>query len=198
MKFGQWLQNESAQSIQWDYTVTLPALGVNQTLPPQIINNSGSLAEIYACPSDPSKAIKVTSDRQDAKNIVAAQAIKSPNVVKCYAYTNKGVKNGTALLVDFVQGQPAVYSSPEFIGLMEGKYGMEDRIQSRIRILRPDPFRRKILESHGLLNKTEVQKLSELFGALSLLETKLNIFLADFAENVIDAGQNYVVVDFGQ
>jgi hypothetical protein len=48
------------------------------------------------------------------------------------------------------------------------------------------------------MNQTELQKLSNLFRALFQLESQLNIFLVDLAENVIDTGLAYVIVDFGR
>jgi hypothetical protein len=67
-----------------------------------------------------------------------------------------------------------------------------------LRILRPDDFQSKILQSHGRLDSKELKKLSSLFKTLSLLEDKLGVFLADFVDNMIDAGDRYVIIDFGQ
>jgi hypothetical protein len=197
MRFKQWLISEAASKIQWDPSITLPALGIEPTTP-RLLMSQGSHADIYEHPTDSTKLIKITNDRRDAKNIITAQSLNSPNVVKCYAQTSEGVARGVALVVDYIKGETAPYSTQEFLGMLEGKFGADDRGQAYLRIMRPDPFRQKILQSHGLLNGPEVQKLSQLFKTLYLLERKLKIFLADFVDNIIDAGNAYVVVDLGQ
>lgn len=200
MRFRTWFLQESSppKRVQWDFAVTLPALGIQGVTSEPPLHAQGSHADIYINPTDPNTLIKVTDDDEDARNTVAAQALNSPNVVKCHAHTNAGVVNGTALLVDFVKGTSAPYSTPEFLGLIEGQQGSDPRDQAHIRILRPDPFRTGILQSHGRLNKNELFKLSQLFRTIYLLESRINIFLVDLAENVIDAGAAYVIVDFGR
>jgi hypothetical protein len=191
-------ESSPPKRVQWDFAITLPALGIVGVTTEPPLHAQGSHADIYINPTDPNTLIKVTDDADDARNTVAAQALNSPNVVKCHAHTNAGVVNGTALLVDFVKGASAPYSTPEFLGLIEGQHGTDPRTQAHIRILRPDAFRSGILQSHGRMNKTELFKLSQLFRAIYVLESRFNIFLADLAENVIDTGTVYVIVDFGR
>jgi hypothetical protein len=187
-----------AKRVQWDFNVTLPALGIQgvPTEPP--LHAQGSHADIYTNPTNPNTLIKVTDDQQDAKNTLAAQSLGSPNVVKCHRHTTQGVVNGTALLVAFVPGTRASYSTPEFLALIEGQHGTDPRAQAHIRIMRPDAFRTAILQGHGRLDAAELHKLSELFRTIYLLESRLNVFLVDLADNIIDVGGAYVVVDFGR
>jgi hypothetical protein len=176
--FRHWLREASVpKRVPWDFVVGLPALGIQgvTTEPPLYVQ--GSHADIYVNPTDPLTLIKITDDHDDARNTVAAQALNSPNIVKCHGHTTQGVVGGTALLVDFVKGTRAPYSTPEFLGLIEGQQGTDPRNQAPLRILRPDAFRAGILQQHGKLDKAELLKLSELFTTLDWLESRLNIFL---------------------
>jgi hypothetical protein len=186
-----------AKRVQWDFKVALPALGITGISAEPTLYAQGSHADIYQHPSNPHLLIKVTNDDEDVRNTVAAQVFNRPNIVRCHAQTTSGVQHGTALLVDLVRGAPAPYSSAEFAGLMEGQQGNEPRHEAPLRILRPDQFRTGILQSHGRLNRQELLKLSELFGTLIQLE-RVGVFLIDLSENVIDAGADYVIVDFGR
>lgn len=184
--------------MQWDFAQTLPALGIRGVTAHPLLLAQGSHADIYANPVDPATVIKVTGDAADANNTVVAQTLNSPNVVRCHGQTTQGVIGGTALLVDFVKGTRAPYSTPEFLGLIEGRHGTDPRDQAHIRILRPEPFRAHILQAHGRLDRGELVKLSSLFNTIFVLESRLNIFLVDLAENIIDTGTAYVIVDFGR
>jgi hypothetical protein len=148
--------------VQWDFALTLPALGIHGVTAQPALVLQGTHADIYEHSADPGKLIKITDDPDDGANTVTAQSLNSPNVVRCHAHTTAGVVNGTALLVDWVKGKRASYSTPEF------------------------------------LTKQELYKLSQLFRTIDLLETRLSIYLVDLADNVIDAGHAYVVVDFGR
>lgn len=192
MNFKKYIFEFFNNQIEWNYKITLPALSVKPIEPK--LYKQGSHAKIYI--NDSNTLIKITEDNSDIKNIIKAQSLNSPNIVKLYNYTQKGVVGGTALLVEFVKGEPAPYSTPEFLGLMEGQNGNEDRSQSYINILKPNLFKAKILKQHGKLNKFELQKLSSLFKTIYMLEKK-NIFLVDLSENIIDS-DNYVIVDFGR
>jgi hypothetical protein len=198
MRFKEWLLKETSVRVQWDYAITLPALGIQGATTSPNLLKQGTHADIYEHPSDASKLIKITDDHEDAANIVAAQAMNSPSIVKCHAHTTAGVQNGAALLVDFVKGQSAPYSTLEFLALLEGEHGTEPRSSANIRIMRPDVFRMNILKNHGKNQQQELLKLSRLFRTIHLLESKLNIFLVDLADNVMDAGQIYVIVDLGR
>jgi hypothetical protein len=184
--------------VQWDFSVTLPALGIRGVTNEPPLYAQGSHADVYENPTNPNTLIKVTDDPQDVQNTIAAQALNSPNVVRCHGHTTQGVVNGAALVLDLIRGSRAPYSTPEFLALIEGQHGTDPRDQAHIRILRPDPFRTAILQGHGRLATTELHKLSELFRTIDLLESRLNIFLVDLADNIIDAGPAYVVVDFGR
>jgi hypothetical protein len=184
--------------VQWDFSITLPALGIQGIAAEPAVFAQGSHADIYFNPTDTNTLIKVTDDLQDVRNAVAAQALGSPNVVKSQSNTTQGVVHGAAMLVDFVRGIRAPFSTPEFLALIEGQHGTDPRDQAHIRILRPDPFRTAILQTHSRSSPQELLKLSELFRTIFLLESRLSIFLVDLADNIIDAGPVYVVVDFGR
>jgi hypothetical protein len=187
-----------SRRVQWDFSAAVPALGIQGVTSEPPLHAQGSHADIYYNPTNVDALVKVTDDQQDVANILAAQALHSPNIVKCFGHTTQGVINGTALLVDLVRGGRAPYSTPEFLGLIEGQHATDSRDQAHLRILRPDPFRTAILQSHGQLNTAELHKLSELFRTIHLLESRLNVFLVDLADNIIDAGRAYVVVDLGR
>ena len=146
-----------AKRVQWDFSVTLPALGIQGVTTEPPLQAQGSHADIYANPTNPNTLIKVTDDQQDAHNTITAQTLGSQNVVKCHAQTTQGVVNGAALLVDFVQGSRAPYTTPEFLALIEGQHGTDPRDQAHIRIMRPDSFRTAILQGHARLNTAELR-----------------------------------------
>jgi hypothetical protein len=78
-----------AKRVQWDFSVTLPALGIQGVASEPPLYAQGSHADIYANPTNPTTLVKVTDDQQDAHNTIAAQALASPNVVKCHGHTAK-------------------------------------------------------------------------------------------------------------
>jgi hypothetical protein len=184
--------------VLWDFSTTLPALGIQGVTTEPPLFGQGSHADIYENPVKPDTLIKITDDPRDVHNTVAAQGLASHNIVKCHAHTSQGVVNGAAMLVDLVSGGRAPYSTPEILGLLEGQQGIDPRDQAHIRIMRPDVFRTTILLSHGRLSTAELHKLSELFRTIYLLESRLSIFLVDLADNIIDSGLAYVVVDLGR
>src|SRR5437763_108606 len=106
MRFRTWLLTESspARRVQWDFALTLPALGIQGVTAEPPLHAQGSHADIYLNPTNQNTLVKVTDDAEDARNTVAAQSLNSSNVVRCYAHTQTGVVNGTALLVDFIKG----------------------------------------------------------------------------------------------
>jgi len=107
------------------------------------------------------------------------------------------VIDGTAIVVGRVPGELAPYSTDEFLALLQGKQMSDSRESASGLILDPDPFRSKILEDHGRMNKLECKKLSRLFYTLHQLG-KWGIRLVDFGDNVVDDGDRYVLVDLGQ
>lgn len=179
---------------KWDQNAILKSLG----LPPTKLRivNTGSFATVYHHPSDPTKVIKVTSDKVDAKRLIKAQQLRSPNIVK--VYQNTQLPNGVVLLSDFINGPSMPYTSNTMSALINGKNMMDSLSGATRKILQPgtSPFRDKILAKVGKDDNTERQKLSELFMTLTRLE-KIGIDINDFTDNIIDTGQHYVIIDMG-
>jgi hypothetical protein len=187
--FGQ-----RAKNAKMDHVKIITALGIktNDRQLQQI--NQGSLATVYQHPEDPTKVIKVTADAQDAKNLVKAQRLGSPNIVKIYN-SAKISPRATALVADFVKGDSMPYNTNALLGLINGD-DFEEARQAVRGILRPDRTRRKILTQLGMDSDEERMKLSRLFQTLAGLE-KLGIDMYDFTDNILDAGSDYVIIDMG-
>jgi len=94
--FRKWLEATTADALarkaskafakqDWNQGLILQVLG----LPPSLLKviNTGSFATIYQHPKDPSKVIKVTSDKTDARRLIKAQQLRSPNIVKIHEKT---------------------------------------------------------------------------------------------------------------
>jgi hypothetical protein len=142
------------------------------------------------------KVLKVTSDVKDANNLLRAQNLNDPGVVKAYGSSKVGVSDGVAILVDKVEGELMPYSTGELHALIQGT-NFQELPMARITILRDNTgIRKKILDKHGRNHKEERKKLSSLFTTLIKLE-KIGIDFDDFAENVIDTDTRYVVIDLG-
>lgn len=187
--FGQ-----RSQNAKLSHAKIMTALGIqsNEAQLRQI--NTGSLATIYQHPEDPSKIIKVTADAQDVKNLVKAQRLNSPNVVRVYNSAKIGPK-AFGLVADLVKGRSMHYNTNELLGLMNGD-NFEEAGQAVRGIMRPDRTRSKILDQLGMNTNDEKVKLSRLFQALAGLE-KLGIDMYDFTDNILDAGGEYVIIDMG-
>ena len=174
-------------------SVILQALGIKSNQPLKSINK-GSIATIYSHPEDGTKVIKVTADAQDARNLLKAQRLNSPNIPKVYQSAKVGPK-ATALVIDFVQGHHMPYNSSALLSLINGDNW--DEAQQAVRgILRPDHTRTQTLDKFDLNTDEERQKLSQLFMTLARLE-KLGIDIYDFTDNILDNGQHYVIIDMG-
>lgn len=187
--FGQ-----RAANTKLDHVKIMTALGIksNERKLQQI--NQGSLATVYQHPEDPTKIIKVTADAQDARNLVKSQRLNSPNIVRVYNSAKVGPK-AVALVADFIKGESMPYNTNALLGLINGDNFDEAR-QAIRGILRPDRTRRKILDQMGMNTDEERMKLSRLFQTLAGLE-KLGIDMYDFTDNILDGGNDYVIIDMG-
>lgn len=164
---------------------------------PLVQINRGSLANIYQHPTDPNKIVKVTSDKRDVDNLFKAQRLNSRNIVKLYGKP-KQIKSGTfGIIADKIPGRPMVYDTNSFISLIYGKQYQSLDVASDA-MYDPDPYRQKILEKFGKNNNEEHNKLQELFQTLWLLSSQLRIDMSDFADNIMDAGSHYVIIDLAQ
>jgi hypothetical protein len=189
------LFSQRSKNLGLDHRKILAALGIqsNQSKLEKI--NSGSLANVYAHPTDQSKIIKVTADIMDARNLVKAQRLNSPNVVRVHNSAKVGPR-AIALVADFVSGRSMPYNTNALLGLINGD-NFEEARQAVKGIFRPDRVRRKILDQMGLNSDEEKSKLSRLFQTLAGLE-KLGIDMFDFTDNILDNGSDYVIIDMGQ
>ncbi len=186
------LFSQRSRNTTLDHSKILKALGVEGDSLEQI--NQGSLANIYAHPTDHTKVIKVTADLNDAKNLIKAQTLNSPNVVKTYQ-TAKISKKAVAIVADFVNGHDMPYNTNALLGLINGDNWEEARAAAR-GILRPDRTRTKILNTMKRNTENEREKLSRLFQTLAQLE-RIGIDIFDFTDNILDNGKDYVIVDLG-
>jgi hypothetical protein len=168
----------------------------------------------------------VTSHQDDIENIVRAQGLNSPNVVKAYAWDGKKnfiknlpTLNSSAIIVEKVVGNSMVYTSSEFITLsLNGDFDSAKQIidvfDSNGKIIKgklppyyAQLYDKKIKVQSAILtnrnrnNETEKNKLSSLFGAFSdLASLAYNIEMSDFDQNIIETNEpnsRYVIIDMG-
>jgi hypothetical protein len=207
MDFAKWFEDVTADDPlaakaqltfryqQWNPGPILKALGLPGKQLQRI--NSGSFATIYQHPTDPKKVIKCTSDARDVKNLLAAQSISTTNIVK--VYQNVKIPNGFALIVDFVNGPSMPYTSNMMALLLDGPSMMDTPMKAARKILQPgaSPARDRLLDKVNRNSEQERQKLSELLITIGKLQAK-GIHVSDWTDNIIDAGQHYVIIDMGQ
>lgn len=208
MNFSEWLEAAitddpiaaKAQQVfryqQWNPRPILKALGIQATSFGQRVN-SGSFATVYRHPLDPSKIIKCTRDAGDARNLVAAQSLDTPNVVR--VYQNVKIPQGYALVEDFVNGPSMPYTSAMIALLLDGPNMMDTPQKAARKILRPgaSPGRDRVLDKVGRNTEQERAKLSELLTTIGRLQQR-GIDVSDWTDNVLDAGDHYVIIDMGQ
>lgn len=168
-------------------------LGIKTNKIPKQINH-GSHANIYENPVDASRLVKITSDVVDAKNLIKAQRLNSPNIAK--VFRSIVLDNGSiALDVQKINGTVPVYNSNTIAALIDGD-DFDDAEQASKDILNPSGTRLKILNQLGVSSSQELIKLSNLFKTLGRL-SKMGIDIYDFTENIIDDGKNLVLIDLG-
>ena len=166
---------------------------------PLIKINQGSLATIYQHPENENQIIKVTSHKDDLMNLFLAQKLNSRNIVKLFTRPEPVPKMPKAFwaVEEKVNGEPMVYDTGSFIGLING-----DRMESikgavkSIVYADTDRTRSMILDRFDKNNDEEYTKLSDLFETLLNLE-RMRISMVDFAQNILDDGDHYVIVDLG-
>ncbi len=161
----------------------------------------GSFATVYQHPTEKNKVIKVTKDKNDIRNLIKAQSLKSPNIVKLHPIAGNfsvGVGNLYLVVADKVEGRSFPYTSDIIATLIGGKSGMENAAKASVKIgqIGLSPFRDKVLNRLGLDDERERSKLSSLLLTVSHLE-KRGIEFFDFTDNVIDTGDHHVIIDMG-
>jgi hypothetical protein len=162
--------------------------------------SQGSIATLYGHPSDGRLLIKVTSHREDVANLVRAQRLQSPNVVRVFPWdSGKMVRdipslNSQALIVEKVVGGPMPYMTGDFFEL-----GLNGEFELAADWLNSTVHKRQalVLDRYGRNEAEEHLKLAALFGTLHSLEKFYRIELSDFQDNILDAGDRYVIVDMG-
>lgn len=208
MKFAEWLEAAiaddpiaaKAQQVfrvqQWNSSPILKALGIPGEHKLERVN-SGSFATVYKHPLDPSKVIKCTRDARDVRNLLAAQSLNTPNIVK--VYQNVKIPNGFALVADFVTGPEMPYTSNMIALLLDGPKMLDTPQSAARKILQPgaSPARERVLNKVGRNTEEERRKLSELILTMGRLQAK-GIDVSDWTDNVLDTGDHYVIIDMGQ
>lgn len=172
-------------------------LGISK---PLIKFGQGSIATIYEHPKNKKLLIKVTSHKEDIKNIVKAQKLNSPNVVKTFPWEDGEIiknlpsLNSLAIIVEKIIGEPMKYSVGDFFDLsLNGNFDLAaDWLDSTVH-----RKQKIILDNYDKNNPEEHTKLSSLFRTLNNLEKLYKIELSDFQDNILDAGDRYVIVDMG-
>ena len=172
-------------------------LGFNKPL--QIYNKQGSFATLYIHPTNNALLIKVTSHDSDIVNLIKAQKIQSHNIPKLEKWPDGQLLKSLpklkskALIVEKIIGKSMVYPTNAFIKLtLNGNFELaKDWLDSgghkaQLSIL--DYFKKNTPE--------ELSKLSDLFAAMLQLE-RVGIELVDFSDNILDAGNRYVIIDMG-
>jgi hypothetical protein len=167
------------------------ALGLKAPL--KLINR-GSVANIYQHPFNPSQIIKVTGHKKDVQNLWKAQNLNSPNIVKVYGPPKQIGPTAYAIIADKIIGPSMPYDTNSFIYLIQGEgQGLEFAADD----IYDDESKAEILKAYGRNTDEEKIKLSFLFRTLYQLEKIYRISLTDFDKNIIDSGENYVIVDMG-
>lgn len=179
---------------------------------PLVEFSRGSIATIYQHPTDNNLLIKVTSHQDDIKNIVRAQGLNSPNVVRVFPWNDgKMVKNlptlnSLAIIVEKVGGSPMVYTSSEFFDLsLNGKFDLAGHIiDGNLTPYDKKLYAKEIKKQAAILNNRnknnplEHGKLTSLFNALNELASKVyRIEMSDIDQNIMDTGDRYVIIDMG-
>lgn len=162
--------------------------------------SQGSIATLYEYPNKKNLLIKVTAHEDDVLNIVKAQRLKSSNVVKAFSWKNKGLikelpsLNSFAIIVEKILGSSMVYTTSHFFDLsLNGNFELAaDWLDSTVHKLQ-----KTILDYYNKNNTEEHLKLSSLFKTLYKLDKFYHIELSDFQDNILDAGDRYVIVDMG-
>jgi hypothetical protein len=169
---------------------------------PLVKFSQGSLATLYQHPTNKNLLIKITSHKEDVNNIVKAQRVDSPNVVKTFPWDKEGTLikslpslNSLAIIVEKVNGTPMVYTNNDFLGL--GLNGSFEKAADWLlgTILKEQEA---ILNRYNKNDVEEHYKLISLFKTLSKLTGReYRIELSDFDQNILDTGDRYVIVDMG-
>jgi hypothetical protein len=171
-------------------------LGFNE---PLIKYSQGSLATLYQHPTDKDLLIKITPHKKDVENIIMAQKIESPNVVKAFRWEDStNVKNlpslhSIAIIVEKINGTPMVYTNNDFLDLALG--GTFEKAADWLLGTMLEK-QEEILKRYNKNETNEHYKLAELFKTLNKLK-KYRIILSDFDQNILDTADRYVIVDMG-
>jgi hypothetical protein len=203
MLFKEWLLVDSSYNslfLQRDKTQKSnigEILGFGKNL---VKFSQGSIATLYSHPFDKNLLVKVTSHKEDAMNLVRSQKLKSRNVVRLFPWRSGDLArslpslNSWALMVEKIVGDSMVYMTGDFFELsLNGKFELaSDWLNSTVH-----KRQNLILDRYNKNNTEEHLKLAELFKTLHNLEKFYQIELSDFQDNILDAGDRYVIIDMG-
>jgi hypothetical protein len=208
MFFKDWLNlseaktNYDAMFSQRDKTQKSDVSSLLGFKKPLVKFSQGSLATLYQHPTNKNLLIKITSHKEDINNIVKAQRVNSPNVVKTFPWDKEGTLikslpslNSLAIIVEKVNGTPMVYTNNDFLAL-----GLNGSFEKAADWLLGTMLEEQevILDQYNKNNVEEHYKLISLFKTLSKLAGReYRIELSDFDQNILDTGDRYVIVDMG-
>lgn len=161
--------------------------------------SQGSIATLYKHPFQSGVLIKVTSHKEDISNLVRAQKLRSRNVARLFPWDSGGLVRelpslkSQAVIVEWISGDPMSYMTGDFFELsLNGEFELAaDWLNSTVH-----KRQAAVLDRYGKNDAEEHTKLAELFVTLGNLE-KYRIELSDFEDNILDAGDRYVIVDMG-
>ena len=167
---------------------------------PLVKFSQGSLATLYQHPTNKNLLIKITSHKEDVNNIVKAQRVNSPNVVKAFPWDKEGTLikslpslNSLAIIVEKVNGTPMVYTNNDFLAL-----GLNGSFEKAADWLLGTMLKEQeaILNQYNKNNVDEHYKLISLFKTLSKLSGReYRVELSDFDQNILPAAVGIVPFD---
>ena len=150
--------------------------------------SQGSYALIYEHPLFQDRLIKITTHKDDAYNLYKAQRVVLPynkNIVKLYGRPQEKFISGVkcwVLDVEKINGPTIPLSGVEILALKNDHPSDAEMSQ--------------ILARYGKDTIPEHRKLNDLLDTLRKLD-RIGIPLSDLTDNILDAGNRYVIVDFG-
>ena len=202
LNFKLWIENSAYEKAFAQRDITQKAnvaksLGMTGNL---IKYKQGSFATLYEHPKNKNRLIKITSHKEDVYNLVKAQKLNSPNVIKLFDWENKEkVKelpnlNSLAIIVEKANGPSIAYVTGDFYELsLNGKFELAgDWIMQG-----GNDRQKRVMDKYQLNNEPEHYKLHALFNTLHSLRRFYRIELSDFEDNIIDNGNRYVIIDMG-
>jgi len=169
-------------------------------IPDLVKYTQGSFATLYEHPKNKNRLIKITSHKEDVYNLVKAQKLNSPNIIKLFDWrSGQMIKelpelNSLAIIVEKAIGPSMIYTTSDFYELsLNGRFGLAaDWMMSG-----GNDRQKLIMNKYQQNDDQEHNKLHDLFKTLQSLKKLYRIELTDFEDNIIDNQGRYVIIDMG-